>query len=66
MIDNMAANGMKPSEADLIIKSWKKEYDTALKKSTQKTKEGKLRSFTLKPKIINKNCNMEHVHRAKN
>ena len=31
-IDNMAPNGIKPSEADLIIKARKKEYETALKK----------------------------------
>jgi hypothetical protein len=48
MIDNMAANGIKPGEANLIIKARKKEYETALKKFNTENKRRKTKNISSK------------------
>ena len=50
MVENMAANGIKASEAELIILSRKKEYESALKKFNTKQKKRKTKNIPSKAK----------------
>ena len=50
MLENMAANGIKASEAELIIASRKKEYESALKKFNAMKKKRKTKNIPSKAK----------------
>jgi hypothetical protein len=57
----MASNGIKASEAELIILSRKKNMRLHCENSTRNRKEGRPRTFLQKLKINHENCDMECV-----